>query len=112
MAQRRVKAEVFRGPFDPGGQPETRTGQPMELALFAWNVQSGLSASKAVLADPARYRDYWRWETSSELLREAERIGFDHQVPYGMWSGYGGESGWNEQGLDFATAAAAGAAGG
>ena len=110
MTQRRIKADVFRGPYDPGGQPETRTGQPLELALFAWNVQSGLSASKAVLTDPERYRDYWQWHTASKLLCEAERIGFDHQVPYGMWSGYGGESGWNDQGLDFATVAAAGSA--
>jgi len=110
MPKSRIRAEVFRGPFDPGGQPETRTGQPLELALFAWNVQGGLTASKAVLADPAKYRDYWHWPSASKLLREAERIGFDHQVPYGMWSGYGGVSGWNDAGLDFATAGAAGAA--
>lgn len=107
---RRVSADTFRGPFDPGGQPDTRTGQPLELALFAWNVQSGLSATKAVLTNPRQYRDYWRWPSASTLLKEAERIGFDHQVPYGMWSGYGGDSGWNEQGLDFATVAAAGSA--
>jgi len=110
MSSRRIRADVFRGPFDPGGQPPTRTGQPLELALFAWNVQGGLSASKAVLTDPQRYRDYWHWPTASKMLREAERIGFDHQVPYGMWSGYGGETGWNDAGLDFATAGAAGAA--
>ena len=89
-----IRADVLEGPFDPNGQPDTRTGQPMELALFAWNVQGGLSATKAVLADPKRYRDYWHWASASRLLREAERIGFDHQVPYGIWSGYGGQSGW------------------
>ena len=110
MTKSRIKADTFRGPFDPGGQPETRIGQPLELALFAWNVQSGLSASKTVLTDPARYRDFWQRPNASKLLQEAERIGFDHQVPYGLWSGYGGESGWNDQGLDFATVAAAGSA--
>lgn len=104
-----IRADVLEGPFDPNGQPDTRTGQPMELALFAWNVQGGLSATKAVLADPKRYRDYWHWASASRLLREAERIGFDHQVPYGMWSGYGGQSGWNDAGFDFATAATASA---
>ena len=97
--RRGVKAEVFRGPFDPGGQPEAATGQPLELSFFAWNVSGGLSATKAVLSDPARYRDYWHWPTASKLLSEADRIGFDHQVQYGMWSGWGGATGWNDAGL-------------
>ena len=25
------KVDVINGPFDPGGQPETRIGQPLEL---------------------------------------------------------------------------------
>ena len=108
--RRRIKAEVLRGPFDPGGQPDAATGQPLEISLFAWNVRSGLSATKAVLSDPARYADFWHWPSASRLLQEADRIGFDHQVQYGMWSGYGGESRWNDEGLDFATAAAASAA--
>ena len=107
--RRTVKAEVFRGPFDPGGQPKSATGQPMELSFFAWNVSSGLSATKAVLSDPARYRDYWHWPTASRMLAEADRIGFDHQVQYGMWSGWGGATGWNSEGLDFATAGTASA---
>ena len=100
---------MLRGPFDPGGQPQAATGQPLELSFFAWNVSGGLSATKAVLADPARYRDYWHWPTASRLLREADRIGFDHQVQYGMWNGYGGASQWNDAGLDFATAGTASA---
>ena len=43
------------------------------------------------------------------MLKEADRIGFDHQVQYGMWKGYGGATQWNDAGLDFATAAAASA---
>ena len=58
------------------------------------------------VSDPERYAEYWRWPTASKLLQEAERIGFDHQVQYGMWGGYGGETRWNEDGLDFATAPA------
>ena len=104
---RTVKAEILRGPFDPGGQPEAATGQPMELSFFAWNVSSGLSATKAVLTDPARYKDYWHWPTAKKMLQHAERIGFDHQVQYGMWSGWGGATGWNSEGLDFATAGTA-----
>ena len=106
---RTIKAEVLRGPFDPGGQPESATGQPLELSFFAWNVRSGLSASKAVLSDEDRYSHYWRWPVASKMLAHADRIGFDHQVQYGMWSGYGGASGWNDEGLDFATACTASA---
>jgi dimethylsulfone monooxygenase len=102
----RLVAEITRGPFDPGGQPDTRSVHPLQLSLFAWNVRSGLTASKAVLKDPTRYRDYWEWPVASQLLREAERIGMDHQVQYGMWTGYGGDSGWNTAGLDFASASA------
>ena len=105
-----IKAEVFKGPFDPGGQPDTKTGQPIELSLFAWNVRSGLTASKAVLSDPEHLQDFWEWPRSSQLLREADRIGMDNQVQYGMWTGYGGPSQWNNAGYDFASAAAACAA--
>jgi dimethylsulfone monooxygenase len=105
-----VKAEVLRGPFDPGGQPDTHMGQPMQVSLFGWNVAGGLSPNKAVLTDVARYRDYWHWPIASKLLRAAEAAGFDSQIQYGMWGGYGGPSQWNDAGLDFATAAAAGAA--
>ncbi|HLG72888.1 MAG TPA: LLM class flavin-dependent oxidoreductase [Chloroflexota bacterium] len=101
-----MKADQTRGPFDPGGQPETRSGQPMELGLFAWNLSSGLTASKAVLADPDRMRDFWHWDTALHLNQEAERIGYEYQVPYGRWRGYGGASGWNDDSLDFLGAAA------
>jgi FMNH2-dependent dimethyl sulfone monooxygenase len=105
-----IKAEVLRGPFDPGGQPAVRRKDHIHLSLFAWNVRSGLSGSKAVLADPERYRDFWKWPSASKLLREAERAGFDSHLQYGMWSGYQGATGWNEASLDFASAAAASAA--
>lgn len=105
-----ITADVFRGPFDPGGQPSLAQEHPLHLSLFAWNVRSGLAATKAVLTDPDRLRDFWKWPNSRELLRAAERAGLDSQLQYGMWSGYGGESDWNGASLDFATAAAASAA--
>ena len=108
-ARQTIKADVFRGPFDPGGQPDAATGQPLEISLFAWNVRSGLSATKAVMADEKRYADVWHWPSAEKLLRSADALGFDHQVQYGMWSGYGGASRWNDEGLDFATAASASA---
>ena len=101
-----ITADVLRGPFDPGGQPETRTGNELELGLFAWNLSSGLTASKAVLADPARMRDFWHWDSALHLNQFAERIGYEYQVPYGRWRGYGGPSGWNDDSLDFLGAAA------
>ncbi|GAA1395085.1 LLM class flavin-dependent oxidoreductase [Pseudonocardia kongjuensis] len=105
-----VPAEVIRGPFDPGGQPSLERDHPLHVSLFAWNVRSGLAATKAVLTDEGRYADQWAWPASRELLRTAERVGFDSQLQYGMWSGYGGATNWNGAGLDFATGAAASAA--
>jgi dimethylsulfone monooxygenase len=107
IGRRAATAEVLRGPFDPGGQPPTRTKQPLEVSLFAWNVAGGMSANLANVSDLPRYRDYWQWPIASRLLREAERAGFDHQLQYGSWAGYGGESGWADAALDFATAGAA-----
>jgi dimethylsulfone monooxygenase len=104
-----VDAEVLRGPFDPGGQPSLEQEHPLHLSLFAWNVRSGLAATKAVLSDPKRYRDYWEWPASRDLLQAAERAGFDSQLQYGMWSGYGGVTDWNGASLDWATGAAASA---
>ena len=105
-------APTLRGPFDPGGQPTGLDRRPnhLHLSLFAWNVRSGLSSTKAVLSDPSRHRDVWEWPSSSRLLREVERAGFDSQLQYGMWSGYGGATGWNDAQFDFATAATASAA--
>ncbi|MBS1890574.1 MAG: LLM class flavin-dependent oxidoreductase [Actinobacteria bacterium] len=104
-----IDAEVTRGPFDPGGQPVWPARHELEVSLFGWNAQGGLSANNAVLTDLPRYRDYWHWPIASELLKEAERQGFDAQVQFGLWSGWGGTSGWNDAALDFATAAAASA---
>lgn len=104
-----VRAEITRGPFDPGGQPEARTGQPLEVSLFGWNAQGGMSPNLAALDDLARFRDYWKWPSARELLIAAERHGFDHQVQFGLWGGWGGRSGWNDAALDFATAATASA---
>lgn len=104
-----LHAETLRGPFDPGGQPLARTGQPLEVSLFGWNAQGGMSPNLAALDDLPRFRDYWQWPIARELLVEAESYGFDHQVQFGIWSGWGGPSGWNDAALDFATAAAASA---
>ncbi|GAB7008015.1 LLM class flavin-dependent oxidoreductase [Nocardioides sp. AN3] len=104
--RRTFKADVLRGPFDPGGQPGLEQKHPLQLSLFAWNVRSGLAATKAVLSDPKRYRDYWEWPASRDLLQAAERVGFDGQLQYGMWSGYGGATDWNGASLDWATGAA------
>src|SRR5919206_174161 len=100
------KVEILRGPFDPGGQPQTRSGNALELGFFAWNLASGMTASKAVLSDPARLRDFWHWDTALQLNQTAERIGYEYQVPFGRWRGWGGASGYNEESLDFLPAAA------
>ncbi|MCG3754081.1 LLM class flavin-dependent oxidoreductase [Amycolatopsis sp. Poz14] len=109
-ARRGVPAELLRGPFDPGGQPELHRDKHMHLSLFAWNVSNGLSASKAVLSDPERHQEFWKWPSAAKLLRATEEAGFDSQLQYGMWSGYEGATRWNNSHLDFATAATGSAA--
>lgn len=101
------RAEILQGPFDPGGQPDTRTGQPMELGFFAWNIKGGMTASKGVLKDPARYQDFWHWGRATRLIQLAEQIGFEYQVPFARWIGQGGATDYNDSNIDFLTSAAA-----
>lgn len=101
------KVDVLRGPFDPGGQPETHTGNKLELGFFGWNIKGGMTASKAVLSDPDRLQNFWEWQNSRHLVELAEHIGFDYQVPYGRWIGQGGETDYNGAALDFLASAAA-----
>jgi FMNH2-dependent dimethyl sulfone monooxygenase len=101
------KVDVLTGPFDPGGQPETRIGQPLELGFFAWNIKGGMTASKAVLSDPQRLQNYWEWPNSMRLVQLAEEVGFDYQVPFGRWLGQGGATDYNGAALDFLASAAA-----
>ena len=96
--------------FDPGGQPVVHREKHLHLSLFAWNVQNGLSASKYVLRAPERMQRMWEWPSSSGLMTDIEAAGFDSQLQYGMWSGYGGATGWNDYQLDFVTGATASAA--
>ena len=99
--------EETTGPFDPGGQPDLENGQPLQLGFFGWNVRAGMTVSKAVLEDEPRLADYWRWENSSEMIKFAERIGFDYQVPFGRWLGSGGVTNFNGAALDFLATGAA-----
>jgi len=101
------RVDRLTGPFDPGGQPETRIGQPLELGFFAWNIKGGMTASKAVLSDPARLQNYWEWPNSMRLVQLAEEVGFDYQVPFGRWLGQGGATDYNGAALDFLASAAA-----
>lgn len=103
----RKKIEITDEPVDPGGQPETRTGQPLELGLFAWNIRGGMTISKATLRNNDRERDYWTWPNSRRLIELAEYIGYDYQVPFGRWLGSGGETDFNGAALDFLASAAA-----
>ncbi len=102
-----VSVDIFQGPFDPGGQPEIRNSNKILLGLFAWNVSCGATISKAVLTEPKRYRDYWQWPEASQLVQNAERAGFDFEVPFGRYVGHGGEIGFNDEQLDVITSAAA-----
>ena len=108
MARNTFKTvEITRGPFDPGGQPQTETGNRLELGFFGWNIKGGMTASKAVLSDPDRLQNYWQWPNSMNLVQLAEHVGFDYQVPYGRWIGQGGDTDYNGAALDFLASAAA-----
>lgn len=102
-----ITANTLTGPFDPGGQPQIVSPHKVLLGLFAWNVACGGTISKAVLADPHRYRDYWQWPRAASLVQEAERAGFDFEVPFGRYLGHGGQIGFNDEQLDVITSAAA-----
>ena len=91
----------MEAPFDPGGQPDLENGQPLQLGLFGWNVRGGMTISNAILTDESRLADYWKWDIAQELIKNAERIGFDYQVPFGRWLGSGGETNFNGAALDF-----------
>jgi FMNH2-dependent dimethyl sulfone monooxygenase len=78
----------------------------MELGFFAWNLACGMTASKAVLSDPDRLRNFWHWDTALHMNQQAERMGYEYQVPFARWQGYGGPSGYNDDSLDFLAAAA------
>lgn len=101
------RVEILNGPFDPGGQPVSRTNQPIEFGFFAWNIKGGMTASKAVLSDPDRLLNFWEWPNARKLIQLAEEVGFDYQVPYARWLGQGGEIDYNGASLDFAASAAA-----
>jgi FMNH2-dependent dimethyl sulfone monooxygenase len=102
-----INADVLTGPFDPGGQPETRTGDAMELGFFAWNIKGGMTASEHVLKDPDRMQNFWEWPRASRLVQLAEKVGFDYQVPFARWIGQGGSTDYNGANLDFLASAAA-----
>ncbi len=102
-----ITADIFKGPLDPGGQPEIESPNKVLLGLFAWNVSCGATISKAVLADRERYRDYWQWPHASRLVQQAEQAGFDFEVPFGRYLGHGGEIGFNDEQLDVVASAAA-----
>ena len=101
------QVDVMRGPFDPGGQPLSRTNHPIEFGFFAWNIKGGMTASRSVLADPDRLQNFWEWPRASKLVKLAEEVGFDYQVPYARWLGQGGDTDYNGASLDFLASAAA-----
>ena len=91
------RVDITAGPFDPGGQPVIESENKVLLGVFAWNLAGGTSITKAVLLDPERRRDYWAWPQATHLMREADRIGCEFEVPFGRWLGHDGVTGFNEQ---------------
>jgi len=107
IGSRGQRVEMTRGPFDPGGQPRVESQNPLLLGLFAWNLTGGCTISRAVLADPDRYQNFWHWDVARRLVRIADEMGLEFAVPFGRWLGHGGVTRFNEDQLDFVSAAAA-----
>lgn len=102
-----IKADITRGPFDPGGQPDSSSRNALQLGLFAWNLTGGATASKAILSDPERLQNFWHWDNARDLVQQADRIGFEFELPFARWIGHGGPTRFNEDSLDFVSTAAA-----
>lgn len=77
------------------------------MGIFAWNLTCGATASKAVLSDPERYQYFWNWENAQELIKTADRIGMEFELPFGRWLGFGGPTNFNDDSIDFISSAAA-----
>ena len=101
------KVTITRGPFDPGGQPESGSQNPLQMGIFAWNLTGGATASKAVLDAPERYQNFWHWDIAKQLVLTADRIGFEFELPFARWLGHGGPTEFNDSSLDFASTAGA-----
>ncbi len=101
------KVAITRGPFDPGGQPDVESPHRLLVGLWGWNVSCGTVASRAVLEDRDRFRDYWQWPRASALVKSADRAGFDFELPFERRFGYAGEIGFHEDSLDSLTTAPA-----
>lgn len=89
------QVSIIRGPYDPGGQPELRTDNALYLGLAGWDVAGGAAVMKA-----NRGNDRWSWRHASHLIREAERVGLEFELPLGFGHGFGGEAGYAETTLD------------
>ena len=102
-----IRASQTRGPFDPGGQPDSGSENRLQMGLFAWNLTGGATASKAILEDPDRYQNFWHWDIARELVVTADRIGLEFELPFARWLGHGGPTEFNNDSLDFVSTAAA-----
>lgn len=100
MGKEEQVVTIFKGPFDPGGQPEFDGENKFQIGLHAWNVSGGTSLTKAVLRDKEKFRDYWTWPNALRLIKESERVGLEFQLPLERWLGFGGEAGHSEDSLD------------
>ena len=95
------------GPFDPGGQPPLPPEGEFLIGLFAFNVSSGATISKAVNDDPDGSRDIWKWPNMEHHVKLAEEAGLDFALPFGRWIGHGGEIAFNDTSMDVTTTCAA-----
>ena len=57
-----------------------------KLGLFGLNTDGGIAITKV----PERWRA--RWDDIAEVVRLADRSGFDFLLPIARWKGYGGET--------------------
>ena len=102
MPPRRIEQRVgiTQGPYDPGLQPVMNSENRLMLGLYGWNVSCGVTMSKAVLDNPPKLRNFHEWETARYLVQEAERVGFEFELPVARLRGSGGKIGFQEDSVD------------
>jgi len=104
------KVDIFKGPFDPNGQPQVSSPNQLWLGLFAWNVSGGCTISRSIMDRPATRKDIWEWPTASRLIQHADTMGLEFHLAAARWIGHGGQIGFHESVMEAMTAVPAAAA--
>jgi dimethylsulfone monooxygenase len=74
--------------------------QKLKLGVFAMNCSNGMIVSEA----PTTYQ--LTWDHTREIVKRADRMGFEVALPVGRWAGFGGKMNFSEASFETYTWAA------